>query len=180
MIRKVILFLTMIFLAISCFVGGMYVGLDQGLLYALGLEARGARYRILTYERGELREGEFKEMADAIIDSNIAYFGKHLEDDWFIHQIPSPWSFNDSGEKFMRTAIEYRLENPRKNEEKLQSILGQELSEEFLVKQLELMRNPKGELDMTEEDTINSIEEFFNRMKAEEKYYQKALRYIDN
>ncbi len=154
------------------------VGLEQGLVYSLGLESHKAVNRIFSYERGEIVEGEFKAMADQAIDDNISYFGHHLENDWFIHQIPSLWSFNETGISFMKTAIEYRIENPRRNEARMKSILDRELSEQFLKDQLDSRRNKKGELYISEEEATKLIEESFQFKKDTEMYYQKAINHV--
>ncbi|TQV69605.1 hypothetical protein FKG94_22690 [Exilibacterium tricleocarpae] len=176
--HRVIQIAIMLSLSISCFFGGMYVGLGQGALYALGLEAHGARYRIFSYERGEFQEGESKEAAEATIDSNISYFGQHLENHWLLHQVPSPWSLSESGVSFMKTAVEYRIKNPRKNDAKLLSIMGQEPTEQYLEDRMNLIREENGELYLSEEETIEVIKESLLYMKTQEAFYQRALEYV--
>lgn len=176
--RKLTLITVILAVFALSFIGGMYVGLGQGVLYALGLEAHGAVFRRLSLENGEIYEGAFIDEAERIIDSNISHFGQHLENHWLIHQIPSPWSLSDAGVSFMRTAIEYRLENPRKNDEKRRSILGQDITQKYLQDQLNSMRDDEGKLLLSEDETVEIIRNTFRKLQAQEANYQRAIEYM--
>lgn len=176
--RNIVLLISLLVVSLSSFLGGMYVGLEQGLIYSLGLEARQASLRIPKYERGELGESEFRSEAELTLDSNISYFGEHLERDWFVHKVPSPWSMGESGISFMEDAINYRLENPRKYEEKMASLLKLENDENYIRLMEENMGCGTGTPPACDEQSMEMIKESLRFKKEREIYYQKALDYV--
>ncbi|MEM8493622.1 MAG: hypothetical protein AAF756_22605 [Pseudomonadota bacterium] len=161
-----------------CFYAGLYVGTGQGALYALGIEATSAKRRLHDYRLGEAYEGEYEEQAEQIIDQNITYFGEHLRRHYVVHQIPSPWSISSAGMSFMEEVTRYRLENPRRNDEKRKDILDPDKTEETLQSWMKVATDESSKHAMSEENALEFAREVLMSGRQKERDYQRAIRFV--
>lgn len=165
-------------LCLVSFYGGLYVGSAQGVLYALGIEATSAQRRLYDYRRDEAYEGEYEEKAEQTIDQNISYFGEHLRRHYLLHKVPSPWSISDSGMSFMQEVTQFRLENPRRNDERRQDFLDPSKAEEILQTWLGATLDENGKPTMSEEEALEFAEQSLRYERQKERDYQRAIDYV--